>query len=363
MRMTSEKLDRIRAYLDAKGFDGMVLARQDNFSWISSGGNNRVVEPKNIGHAAITVTRDKVYLVGQYMDCMRIADEEMSLLEAEPVVLMWYEQSVLDKARELAGKRVVCDEPIAGAQCRLDDIYALHTPLFQEELVSLRHAGAVSDMVLYRVARQITPGMTDYEAEALLRYEYAKENVQCDVVLVGTDERMFKYRHPNPVGRALGRYVMLHGAVRYRGLHSNVSRSVYFGDAVPEEIARPYDVSCRIEAYCMSRCVPGTLWKDIVAGQRAIYEATGYPEDWKYHYPGGRTGYYVSQSELSLDPSKAIENREAYDFYITATGAKVEELSVNWDGKFEILSNTGLWPSAAYETGECRFMLPQIMLR
>lgn len=359
----SEKLDRIRKYLDKNGFTGMVLARQDNFSWLSCGGNHRVVEPKNTGHAALVVTADKVYLVGQYMDCGRIADEEMAKLHVEPVVLYWYEESVLDKACALAGSRPVADEPVAGAEFRLDDIYDLHTPYSDEEYADFRHVGAVTDKVLYEVAKQIHPGMVDYEAEALIRFGFAKENVQCDVVLVGTDERMFKYRHPNPVGRKLGPYVMIHAATRYKGLHSNVSRSIFFGDKVPDEIARPYEVACQIQAYCMSRCVPGTPWAEIVKGQRELYEKLGYPEDWKYHYPGGRTGYYVSQSDLSLREGRVIENREAYDFFITATGAKVEELSIGWDGKYEILSNTGLWPSRTYEVSECKFDLPQIMLR
>ena len=84
------------------------------------------------------------------------------------------------------------------------------------------------------------------------------------------------------------------------------------------------------------------------------------PEEWKCHYPGGRTGYCVSQSDLSLDTHNEIQNREAYDWYITATGAKVEELSVNWDGRFEVLSHTGIWPSKKYIAEEV-FDLPQIM--
>ena len=342
---------------------GVVITRQDNFQWITSGGNSRVVEPQNNGHAAVAITENDVFLVAQFMDCDRIFDEEMQNLPCEKVCLYWYEESPAARAVSLAGARPVCDEHVAGARFDLAGIYDLHTPFTEEEYETFRHVGAVSDEVLYRVARSIHPGMTDYEVEALMRYEYAKENVQCSVVLVGTDERMFKYRHPNPVGRRIGNYVMIHGAVRYRGLHSNVSRSVYFGDSVPESIARPYEAACRIQAYCMSRCVPGTRWKDIVDGQKRLYAELGYPEDWKFHYPGGRTGYYVSQSDLSLDAERVIENREAYDFYVTATGAKVEELSINFDGRNEILSSTGLWPAKLYSMNEVGFRLPQIMLR
>ena len=358
-----EKLARVRGYLREKGYTGAVFARQDNFNWITGGGNSRVIVPRDAGHAAVVVTEEQVFLVAQWMDGPRIMDEEMAHLAAEPVFLHWYEASVPARAVELAGARPVCDLPGIGGEERLSELYDLHFPLTDEEYRTLRHVGALSDAVLTRVAGRIAPGMTDYAAEAMILEAFAEENAQCDVVLIGTEERMFHYRHPNPCGRKLGKYVMLHAAVRWHGLHSNVSRSVYFGDSVPEEIARPYEAACRIEAFCMSQCVTGRRWAEILAGQKQLYAELGYDGEWKCHYPGGRTGYFVSQSDLSLDPARTIQNREAYDFFVTATGAKVEELSVNWDGRHEILSHTGLWPSKCYSSNERDFELPQILLR
>lgn len=360
--MEKEKIIRIRKFLQENNYSGMILARQDNFNWITSGGNNRVIVPKDTGHAAVVITNDNVYLVAQVMDGQRIMDEEMQFLDAEPVFLYWYEESVIEKSVLLAGESPVSDTPVANARVSLNEIYDLHYPLLDEEYIRMKRLGAISDSIFYKVAKEIHPGMLDYEAEALLLYEFAKENIQCDVTLIGTDDRIFKYRHPNPSGRKLGNYVMLHAAVRQGGLHCNVSRSIYFGEKIPEKIANAYGLCCQIEAYCMSQCKTGTRWKDIQEGQKRMYIEAGSPEEWKYHYPGGRTGYFVSQSDLSLNPLKEIQNREAYDWYITVTGAKVEELSVNWDGRLEILSHTGLWPSKKYGKEEV-FDLPQIMRR
>lgn len=358
-----EKIARVRQYLKANNYTGMVIARQDNFNWFTDGGNSRVVVPKDIGHAAVAITEDDVFLTAQYMDCSRIFDEEIQDDIVKQVPLFWYEASPVDKAVELAGDRVVSDVYADGAEMKLNDIYDLQVPFTEEEYRRMQRAGALSDHILYEIAKEIKPGMVDYEVEAMMHYAYAKENMQCDVALVGTDDRMFKYRHPNPCGRKIGNYVMIHAAARAGGLHSNVSRTIYFGDKVPEDIAKAYDTCCRIEAYVMSMCVPGTAWSDIQKGQKAMYQELGFPEDWKYHYPGGRTGYFVCQSDLSLDPNRKIQNREAYDWFITATGAKVEELSIRWDDKFEILSQTGVWPSNKYEANGMVFDLPGIMLR
>lgn len=134
-----EKLARVRGYLREKGYTGAVFARQDNFNWITGGGNSRVIVPRDAGHAAVVVTEEQVFLVAQWMDGPRIMDEEMAHLAAEPVFLHWYEASVPARAVELAGARPVCDLPGIGGEERLSELYDLHFPLTDEEYRTLRH--------------------------------------------------------------------------------------------------------------------------------------------------------------------------------------------------------------------------------
>lgn len=357
------KLKRIRDYLYKNGFTGMVLSRQDNFNWISSGGNNRVVVPKDEGFCSVVITENRVYLVAQVMDGSRIMDEEMKYLDAEYVPLRWYEETVNERAVKLAGDKPVSDSVMDGADYRLRDIYDLHFPLTEEEINRLIKLGAVSDYIINKVANEIKPGMLDYEVEAMLLYEYAKQNIQCDVLLIGTDDRIFKYRHPNPSGRKLGKYVLLHPAVRSGGLHCNITRSVYFGDKLPEDINRAYSAVSRVEAYCMSKCKTGNSYFDILEGQKQLLKEMGFEDEWRWHYPGGRTGYFVCQADLSKRPENKILDNEAYDWFITVTGAKVEELGINSGGKFILCSHTGLWPDKRIKTDDFELDIPQIMMR
>lgn len=362
-RDTDIKLARVRRFLQAEEYTGMVLSRQDNFSWITGGGSNRVIIPSEEGAGVIVVTQDQIYMVAQVMDGQRIMDEEMSGLDARYIPLKWYEESAVQRAVALAGEKPVADIAAGGCDCRLREIYALHFPLTDSELAVLTELGSISDRILTDAAAELKPGMTDYEVEAMLLYEYAKKNIQCDVLLVGTDERIFRYRHPNPSGAKVGEYILLHSAARMRGLHCNVTRSVYFGNRLPERIERAYAVAGLIEANCMSLCSAGVHWNDILKDHKRILREYGFADEWRNHYPGGRTGYFVCQADLSLDPENQILNREAYDWFITVTGAKVEELSVNIDGDFRILSNTGLWPSLDIERRGRIFSIPGIMMR
>lgn len=356
------KLRRIRGYLRRNGYTGMVLARSDNFSWLSAGGSNRVVVPKEEGYGIFVVTPDSFYMIAQVMDGLRIMEEELAGMDVEYVPLRWFEESILDRAIQIAGRNPVLDVAAGSFAERLCDIYDLHFPLTEWEMERLEEAGRMSDEILTRTAKEIKPGMKDYEVEAMLLYEYALHNIQCDVLLIGTDDRIFKYRHPNPAGRELGRYVLLHPAVRYRGLHCNVTRSVYFGDKLPEEIRRPYEAASQIEAYCLAQCMKGRTYAEILEGQKALLHEYGYSEEWKNHYPGGRTGYFVCQAGLSREKDRRTTENEAYDWFITITGAKVEELSVNRCGRIEILSHKGKWPSKQVFTEGETYQIPQIMM-
>lgn len=356
------KLGRVRRYLKEKGYTGLVLLRQDNFAWITTGGMNRVVIPSAEGFGAAVITEKEAFLVAQVMDGQRIMDEELNGLPLEYVPLKWYEESVLERALVLAGNRPAADVPCR-AECPLSEIYDLHFPYTPTEISRFHRIGAIADEVLTRVAGLIEPGMTDYEAEALLLHEFARRGAICDVVLVGTDARIFKYRHPNPVGAKLGKYVLLTPAVRYKGLHCNIARSVYFGDSVPTEIARPYEAVKQVSANCMALCRTGTSYQDILKEHKALLSEFGYPDEWRGHYPGGRIGYFICQAGHSLDPKRRITETEAFEWFITVSGAKTAELTVKDGENITVASSTGLWPSTTITRHGQTFPIPEIMLR
>jgi Xaa-Pro aminopeptidase len=365
MRMQGDgemKIARVRRYLKEKGYTGLILLRQDNFAWITSGGLNRVVIPSAEGIGAAVITEKDAFLVSQVMDGERIQDEELNGLPLIYVPLRWYEESVLDRALKLAGEHPAADVP-SWADCPLPEIYDLHTPYTALEIARFHEAGRMADEVLFKVAVAIEPSMAEYEAEAMLLHEFTKRGAIPDVVLVGSDERLFKYRHPTPTGAKLGRYVLLTPAVRYKGLHCNIARSVYFGDRLPEEIALPYEAVRRVTANCMALCRTGASYRDILEEHKALLAEFGYPEAWQGHYPGGRTGYFLCQANLSLDPSRVIGETEAFEWFITVPGAKSAELTVKDGEDVSVASNTGPWPSSPVTRHGRTFQIPEIMMR
>lgn len=362
-QIASEKIDRVRKYIDAFGFTSMVLMRKDNFSWITTGGNHCVIHPSAEGMGALIILPNKIYMVAQEMDGARIMDEDLNGLQAEYVPLKWYEDSVIERAAQLAGEKPVSDTLGIG-ECRLADIYELHYPYFDLEIARMLQLGAMADEIMTSIALRIEPGMVDYEAEAMMLGEFAHKGIRCDVALVGADERAFKYRHPSPCGKRIEQYALLTPALNWKGLHCNIARTVYFGDTIPEEAASAYDAVCSAAANIFSVLETGTSYESILQLHKEIFAEKGYTEAWRGHYPGGRIGYYICQSNLSLIPGKAVREKDAFEWFITVPGAKTAEFMVKNGNRLTMASNTGLWPSKVYRARNGReFSIPQILLR
>ena len=358
-----EKLARVRSFLEANGRGALVIGRRDNFAWLTSGGDNTVVRNSELGFSILVITARTVFHVAQVMDGPRILDDELQGLDVEPLFLRWYEPSREQRAAELVkGLKAVSDIPIDGADCRPKEIVDLQYPLTASEIDKCRAIGRRTEDVIAKVAAAVKPGMREIDVERMFLEEYASDGMSCDVLLVGSDERIAKYRHPCASEKTIERLVLLHPAVRKWGLHANVTRMVYFGDALPPDLAARYEAACRIEAAAISMCTPGQTFSGILEVQKRIYEETDFGEEWRNHFQGGITGYLVADPTLCLDPRARVRASQVFDWFITITGAKVEELSIS-GSRPELLSACGAWPVKTYAHGGVTMRLPQILLR
>ena len=62
------KLSRLRRLLAEEKKVGILINHQDNFSWLTCGGENRVLTASNSGSSELLVTAQKVYLVSNNIE-------------------------------------------------------------------------------------------------------------------------------------------------------------------------------------------------------------------------------------------------------------------------------------------------------
>jgi Xaa-Pro dipeptidase len=179
------------------------------------------------------------------------------------------------------------------------------------------------------------------------------------VLILGSDERVFRYRHPMPTDKPIQRYALLHSVARRWGLHSNVTRCVHFGKP-SNEVRRVCEAAATIEGRLFAKLQVAVRFADILEWQKAWYEELGFPEEWQYHFQGGPTGYVIVDAMRCLT-DKVVQVNQPFEWFITITGTKVGELALLTKSGLEIASQGNHWPTYSVETEKGVVEVPGLM--
>jgi antitoxin VapB len=357
------KEERLRTFLEREGLGAIVIGRQDHFAWLTCGGDSRVVTTSETGAALAVVTQERKYLLSYTMDGRRMLEEQAVNQGFEPVILRWHDSSLEAEAVRLAGTVPIgADLALAGALPCARKLNDLHYPLTDLELRRCRWVGSRSSAILLSVASWIEPGISEQEVAARLLYEFALSGMTIDVLITGFDDRVTRYRHPLPTGRRLERYALLHPAARRWGLHANVTRLVHFGP-MAAHARKAIDAVIRIGAEVLAMLRPGLRFAEMLEVQKRLYRELGFGEEWRQHFQGGITGYTLADPTLCLDEFAVVRERQAFDYFITITGAKFEELTLLTEAGPEIASLDSGWPRKIVKTHQGPITVPDVLER
>lgn len=358
------KLERIRALLERRQAEAVVIARRDNFAWLTGGGESGVILNQENGFVYLIVTRKERAAVALRADADKAEEELLKGLGFTFHMLDWKSAGIEAHIRSLLeGKRALSDIPLTGCTCDAAAIYELEYPMTETETGRYRELGRLTDMIMARTAKRMRQGMTENEIKAEVLHACADYGAEADVLLVGSDERIEKYRHCTPTDKKATRTVLLSPVLRKYGLHSNIARMVCFG-SVPGEVRKRYDAVCQIQAEIIAASRENVAFRDIFRLQEKWYHRLGFGQEWLEHGHGAPVGYMLSDASVLYDEHRCMTSGQAYEWYVTVSGAKSAELVMNTGGRQEILSMTGEWPEKAYRTeGGAVIKLPDIWVR
>jgi antitoxin VapB len=330
---------------------------------MTAGGDNRVITTSEMGFGYLVITRNHKWLVSYSMDGQRFMDEQVAEQGYELVTRYWHQGSPEDKILQLTkGMEVGSDFPLAGARPSGPALVDLHYPLTDLDLDRCRWIGQTTNRILTEVAHGLEPGQSEQEVAATLLQCYALEGLTIDVLIVGFDKRIMRYRHPMPTDNRLRQYALLHPAARRWGLHANITRLVHFGEP-PSHIKRAIDGTATIGGHVARMLAPGVPFSDVLAEQIRLYRVLGYSGEWMYHFQGGITGYTLADAVRCQDPEARLAERQAYDYFITISGAKFEEFTLLTEDGPEFASAGPGWPMRTIHTPKGDIKVPDVLLR
>lgn len=340
------KVEAVRSLLRARGAAAAALSARRNFAWLTAGGDNHVLESSETGVATLLVTPDDALVFTSVIESARILEEELRGLNMEVVAVPWEVPGAADEEIRRRAHGPVVDD--AGLEDALRPLRMVLNPAEQARIADLGG----------RTSRAMTATLANVRQDELetvlakrLDLALAEAGVSAPVILVASDERILRYRHPIPKAKPIRRSVMLVVGAERGGLIVAMTRMVWLGGEPDAETRRRHAAATAIHRMARRATREGSTLASVFDVIRGEYAAQGYADEWRLHHQGGPIGYQGREEVATPTSGVAVRAGMAVAWNPSITGTKVEDTFVlGEDGSELIVTHDPAWP--AYDDGE-----------
>ena len=340
----TEKMRRLYAFLDEHHLDALYLCQVANFAWLTGGMEPVVMINSDRAEAGLLVSRDKQFVICNSIEHPRLRDEDRLADQGyEFHVKPWYHG--LPRFDELVVEaRWGADWPLPGVQDLSAEISRLRFQLTPPEVERYRWAGLHSGLALERAARLVRPGMSEVQIAGLMAATSLDEGITPIMLLVGTDERIYRFRHPLPTGKKLERYAMMAICGRRWGLVTSATRFIHFGP-LPDELINKQEACAYVDATFNAATLAGRRVSEVFQRAMDAYAERGFQGEWQKHNQGGSAGYMSRDYEGTPTCDEIVLAEQAFAWNPSITGIKSEDTMIVHESGAEFITVTGEWPS------------------
>lgn len=335
------KLARIRTMMSSGGYNAVHVTDLGNLAWLLCGAD-LVISLTGPAIADAIVTHQEVTVIADDIERGRLEAEELPQ-GVELVYVPWHDPEArkAELAKRLGTGRVLSDKPAEG--CDVRDFWPLRIPLLPEEIARYRALCQETAHIFTDVLTTIAPGITEHELAGRLAEGLRARGMQPAVLLIGSDDRLERYRHPMPKDQRIEQRVMAVACARRHGLYANITRFVSFG-AESEARQQAYRDLLAIEQVVLDGTQHGVIVKDLFADLQGAYARHGHDGGWQHHHQGGATGYLTRDFIAQPASERILSTGSAYAWNPSLPGLKVEDTVLLVDDTLEILTEDPRWP-------------------
>ena len=340
----AEKKTRLQKLMEEKNLDAVVISRHENIAWATGGlVDIRVGLLRETGVASLLLTKQgKGYYLTTNNEAPRLAAEEFSQLDYEPVVQSWYANDVPAAIAKIVGAgKVAADAPLGAlAQVSLQPV---RMELTANEVERYRWLGRHTADAATEIVRGLRPGMSESAMQMSLAQALMSRGIMPSVYLTAVDDRVRSYRHAVPRAGVLERYGMVNFCSRKWGLAISMTRFVYFG-AMPAELADKFAAVALVNAKLLDATRVGRSADELFGVARDAYAVAGFAGEETMHHQGGATGYAEREWVARPGGGEVVLNHQAFAWNPSLQGAKAEDTVIVRDGRIELLTETADLP-------------------
>ena len=312
-------LERLRAWMRSQGLARIWVYRPENFAWLTGGENTLGMgEP-----VAWLEVGEEVRVHTSRIEQFRIAEEEARGFTV--VTHPWETPPPLARPNDL--------------DLDLTPLRLVLTPDMQD---SFRVLGREVALATGEVVREAKPDWREQELAGALAESLWSRGIRPLLLLVAGEERLFRYRHPLPKGRPLGRAFMAVVCGTRHGLVANLTRMAHFGGR--PEIRDRYEKVLEVEAAALAASRPGVFLGEVFTVIQKAYTRVGFPDAWREHHQGGVGGYRSREVVATPDHDLRLEEGMVLAWNPSLAGAKVEDTFLLVERGLENLTGDPHWP-------------------
>jgi antitoxin VapB len=345
-----EKLDRVRRVARATGLDGVLLAAHHNIAWLTSGRGNRIDASRETGTARLLVTTDgRRFVLANAIEMPRLLGETLAGLEYSAVEYPWTDDQdpsfAVAAARRLlnGGTRIGADWPLPDTIGVEPALMRARASLTDGEIERYRALGRDAGIALGALARALRPGDAEIDIARRVMDAAAGFRARAIVALVGSDERLRKYRHPVPTDSAWRSVVMTALCAERDGLVVSLSRIVSTG--TNGDLAARTRAAASVFGRVLDATRPAATAPHLYATLAAAYAGEGFPGEELKHHQGGAIGYRAREWVAHPRSQEVVQARQAFAWNPTITGTKIEDTALVLGDHVEIITSTPDWPA------------------
>jgi Xaa-Pro dipeptidase len=333
------KEEHVFGFLDRNDLDGVLLGSVANFAWITCGRSNRVSAATEAGAASILVTRDGRYLVADEVEAPRLLVEELVGQQVEVLSFPWHSPDPVGATKRVVSGRVAADIPTPGLEPLPADFAELRWSLTPAEVARYRWVGEHAGIAMTHALFHMRPGLSECQIAGMLSDVLLGFDLQPTVLLVASDDRIARYRHPLPTSRRLERIALLVVGARRWGLTASLTRLVQFGE-LGSELRRRHDAVVMVDAAYIQATQPGAAAAAIFQAGRQEYATQGFPDEWTRLHQGGATGYVGRDYRATDDSPHIVRDCQAFAWNPSIAGTKSEDTILATPAGPEVLTLT-----------------------
>ncbi|MFB6112110.1 MAG: M24 family metallopeptidase [Halobacteriaceae archaeon] len=338
---------RLQATLDTLEGGRLWLADPASIRW-ALGADTAVDRTARTAPVAIGFDGTDFSALAPTNEAARIREEVLPA-EIPLEVFQWHEGTIETVLPTRIDPDEAVDVPIQGM--KHVSPWRFRLPVGPHDIDPYRQLGTAVARAIEEALKAAQPADTERAVARSIRETLLTDDIWAPVVLVGGASRAREYRHPVPTSATLGDYAIASVTARREGLHASCTRTIAF--EAPEWLEERHATAARVEGAALGATREagrdGGRAGAVMQTIKEAYAAADWPDEWTAHHQGGATGYAGREWVATPGSDIPIETPAAYAWNPTVRGAKSEDTVLVTDSGFDVLTQTGDWPTRTIE--------------